>query len=63
MSITEYILRFDEQSRYAPHMFDTNEIKAGGIKGVPFAEIANRALKAEQAENDILDEKKTIRER
>ena len=37
--------------------------KAGGIKGVPFAEIVDRALEAEQAEKDILDEERAIRER
>ena len=39
------------------------DLKAGGIKGLPFAGIADRALQAEQAEKDILDEKRAIRER
>ena len=39
------------------------DLKAGGIKGVPFAEIADRTLKAEQAEKDILDEERAIRKR
>ena len=39
------------------------DLKSGGIKGVPFAEIADRTLVAKQAEKDILDEKKVIRER
>ena len=30
---------------------------------MPFAKIADRALEAEDAENDILDEERTIRER
>ena len=37
------------------------DLNADGIKGVPFAEIADRALKAEQAEKDILDEERAIR--
>ena len=38
-------------------------LKAGGIKGVPFAEIVDKTLESEQAEKDILDEEKTLRER
>ena len=34
--------------------------KSGGIKGVPFAEIADRALEAEQTKKDILDEERVI---
>ena len=66
MSVAEYIHKFDELSRYVPHMVVTNELKVnqfiqglkktivrdlkiGGIKGAPFAEIADRALEAEQA--------------
>ena len=36
------------------------DLKASGIKGVLFAEIADRVLKAEK---DILDEERAIRER
>ena len=36
------------------------DLKVGGIKGVPFFEIVDRAL---EAEKDILDEERTIRER
>ncbi|PON50125.1 hypothetical protein PanWU01x14_225670 [Parasponia andersonii] len=36
---------------------------ASGIRGVPFAQIADRALDAEQAEKDVLDEEKVKRER
>ena len=39
------------------------DLKRGGIKGVPFAEITDRALEAEQAEKDTLDKEKAIRER
>ena len=39
------------------------DLKTGGIKGVPFVEIADRALEAEKADNDILDEERVIRER
>ena len=39
------------------------DLKLGGIKGVPFAEITDRALEAEQAEKDILEDEKAIRER
>ena len=39
------------------------DLKAGRIKGVPFAKIADRALEVEQAEKDILDEERAIRER
>ena len=39
------------------------DLKVGEIKGVPFVETADRALEAEQAENDILDEERAIRER
>ena len=42
---------------------NTPNVKAGEIKDVPFAEIADRALEVEQAEKDILDEEKAIRER
>ena len=80
MSVAEYIRKFDELSRYAPHMVATNELKvdqfmqglrktivrdlkSGGIRGVPFAQIADRALDAEQAERDVLDEEKIRRER
>ena len=69
MSVAEYIRKFDELSRYAPHMVATNELKvdqfmqglrktivrdlkSGGIRGIPFAQIADRALDAEQAEKD-----------
>ena len=39
------------------------DLKVGRIKGVPFAKIADRALEVEQAEKDILDEERAIRER
>ena len=39
------------------------DLKLGGIKGVPFAKIVDRALEAEQVEKDMLDEKKAIMER
>ena len=39
------------------------DLKAGGIKGVPFTEIDDRTLEAEQAKKDIFDEEKAIRER
>ena len=39
------------------------DLKSRGIKGLPFAEITDRALEAEQAKKDILDEGKAIRER
>ena len=39
------------------------DLKSGGIKGVPFTDITERALDAKQVEKDILDEKKAIRER
>ena len=38
-------------------------MKSGGIRGVPFAQSADRALDAEQAERDVLDEEKIRRER
>ena len=38
-------------------------LKACGIKGVPFAEITDRALEAQQAGKDILDKERAIRER
>ena len=60
MSVAKYIHRFDELSRYTPHMVATNELnadkfiqglkntimrdlKSGGIKGVSFAKIMDRA--------------------
>ena len=39
------------------------DLKVGGIKIVSFAGITDRALEAEQAEKDILDEERAIRER
>ena len=39
------------------------DLKAGGIKELPFVEIIDKALDAEQAEKDILDEERAIRER
>ena len=39
------------------------DLKSSGIKGVPFAEIADRALEAEKAEKYILDAERDIRER
>ena len=39
------------------------DLKAGGIKGVPYDKIADRALEVEQAEKDILDKEIAIRER
>ena len=39
------------------------DLKSSGIKGIPFAEIADRALDVEQAEKDILDVEKVLRER
>ncbi|PON60081.1 hypothetical protein PanWU01x14_155950 [Parasponia andersonii] len=39
------------------------DLKSGGIRGVPFAQIADRALDTEQAEKDVLDEENIRRER
>ncbi|PON33435.1 hypothetical protein PanWU01x14_352840, partial [Parasponia andersonii] len=39
------------------------DLKSGGIRGVPFAQIADRALDVEQAEKDVLNEEKIRRER
>ena len=39
------------------------DLKICGIKGVPFAKIADRALEAEQTVNDILDEERAMRDR
>ncbi|PON58389.1 hypothetical protein TorRG33x02_291290, partial [Trema orientale] len=39
------------------------DLKSDGIRGVPFAQIAYRALDTEQAEKDILDKEKIRRER
>ena len=39
------------------------DLDADGIKGVPFAEIADRSLKVEQAEKDILGKERAIKER
>ena len=39
------------------------DLKASGIKGVPFVEITDRVLEAEQVEKDILDEERAITER
>ena len=39
------------------------DLKSGGIRGIPFAQFADRALDVEQAEKDVLDEEKIRRER
>ena len=39
------------------------DLKSGGIKGVPFTRITDKALDAKLVEKDILDEENAIRER
>lgn len=71
MSVCDYIKKFDELSRFAPHMVSTNELKVNQFlqglkaeiyrdikmatgKGVPYTEVAEKALEAEEAELKVV---------
>ena len=71
MSVCDYIKKFDELSRFAPHMVGTNELKVNQFlqglkaeiyrdikmstgKGVPYMEIAEKALETEEAELKVV---------
>ena len=77
MSIAEYISKFDELPRYAPHMVTTTELKVHqfiqGLKktivrdlkvgGTKGVSFVEIANRALYTEKDILDEERVIRER